>query len=156
MERLSLGLALPVVLAQSGDETADAPDAARVLGDSKVPLTAVGDVGIGAKLTLVQPTGGDFGGFALAVSERFTLPSGDEASYVGEGHVTSTTRLLAEYRLVALGVHASAGTKFRGEEERYALRADTFRRRRGLSHTFRPRVALRFGSDVSTSSPRHR
>lgn len=119
-KRLSLGFDLPFVVAQDGDETASSPDAQRVLGSSELPLTALGDLGIGGKLTLIQPTGGEFGGFALAFTERFTFPTGDEASYIGEGHVTSTSRLLAEYRLVAVGMHLSAGAKFRGEEERFA------------------------------------
>src|SRR6185369_13472072 len=95
------------------------PDSTRVLGDAQLPGQALGDLGLLGKLTLVPPTGGEFGGFALALHERFTLPTGDDASLLGEGNVTSETRLLAEYRLVAFGVHAAAGVKLRGDEARF-------------------------------------
>lgn len=119
--RLLVGLTLPVVLHQAGD--APTSDATRVLGDTWVPAQAVGDLGLVGKLTLVQPTGGDLGGLALALHERFTLPTGDEASFVGEGSVTNELRLLAEYRLIAFGAHLAAGLKLRAAEARFACQA---------------------------------
>lgn len=116
--RLLLGLDLPVLLYQTGDTPTAA--STRVLGDSPLPGQAIGDLGINGKLTLIRPTGGDLGGFALAFHERFTVPTGDPASYLGEGAVTSESRLLAEYRLVALGVHLALGFKIRGENESFA------------------------------------
>lgn len=119
--RLLVGLTLPVVLHQAGD--APTSDATRVLGDTWVPAQALGDLGLVGKLTLVQPTGGDLGGLALALHERFTLPTGDEASFVGEGSVTNELRLLAEYRLIAFGAHLAAGLKLRAAEARFACQA---------------------------------
>ncbi len=116
--RLLLGLDLPVLLYQTGDTPTDA--STRVLGDAPLPRQALGDLGINGKLTLIRPTGGDLGGFALAFHERFTVPTGDPGSYLGEGAVTSESRLLAEYRLVALGVHLALGVKVRGENENFA------------------------------------
>ncbi|WP_437813150.1 hypothetical protein [Sorangium sp. So ce1078] len=119
--RLLVGLTLPVVLHQGGDEPTS--DATRVLGDTWVPAQALGDLGLVGKLTLVQPTGGDLGGLALALHDRFTLPTGHEASFVGEGGVTNELRLLAEYRLIAFGAHLAAGLKLRAAEARFACQA---------------------------------
>ncbi len=117
-ERAALGLDLPFALYQQGDAPTNASKA--VLGRTEIPAQALGDLAITGKLTLVKPTGGDLGGFALALHERFTVPTGSETSFLGEGAVTSSTRLLAEYRLIAIGVHASLGVKLRAEPERFA------------------------------------
>jgi hypothetical protein len=118
--RAALGLDLPFLLLQTGDDPGSMAGAAAVLGAAPLPRQALGDLGITGKLTLVRPTRGEFGGFALALHERLTVPMGDEASYLGEGHVTSETRLLTEYRLLVLGVHAAVGVKVRGGVGRYA------------------------------------
>ncbi|AKT37048.1 thrombospondin type 3 repeat-containing protein [Chondromyces crocatus] len=117
-ERLTLGLDLPVILYQGGDT----PSAAsrQVLGTSAIPAQSFGDLGAVAKFTVLKPTRGEFGGVALALHERLTLPTGSEASYVGEGAVTSETRLLAEYRLVAFGIHVATGIKLRAQEGQVA------------------------------------
>jgi OOP family OmpA-OmpF porin len=119
--RLLLGLDLPVLLYQTGDTPTATSQ--RVLGDAPLPNQALGDLGINGKLTLIRPTGGEHGGFALAFHERFTVPTGDTGSYLGEGAVTSESRLLAEYRLVALGAHLALGVKIRGENENFACGA---------------------------------
>jgi OmpA-OmpF porin, OOP family len=116
--RLALGVDLPVLLYQTGSDPTDASK--RLLGDGVLPAQALGDLGLVGKVTLIRPTAGDFGGFALGIHERFTVPTGDEASYLGEGSVTSETRLLAEYRLVAIALHLTAGFKLRGSTERFA------------------------------------
>ena len=91
--RLQLGLDLPVLLYQTGD----APGAAarRAIGEYVVPAQAFGDLGLYAKLTIVRPTAGELGGFALALDERLTFPTGDTSSFLGEGAISNTARLLA-------------------------------------------------------------
>ncbi len=116
--RAALGVVLPYAFFQSGQAPED--KAADVLGDTRIPAQALGDLALVGKLTLIPPTSGDHGGFALALHERFTLPSGDESSFLGEGDVTSETRFLAEYTTRAVGIFAAAGVKFRGSEERFA------------------------------------
>lgn len=119
--RLTLGLDLPVLVYQAGDTPT--PASKHVTGELLLPTHGLGDLGIIGKLTLVQPTGGEFGGFALALHERVTAPTGDDASFLGEGAATSETRLLAEYRLVVIAIHAAAGLKLRAERERFGCEA---------------------------------
>ncbi|NUQ72286.1 MAG: hypothetical protein HUU21_01890 [Polyangiaceae bacterium] len=119
-KRAAIGLDLPFLLAQSGEDPASMAAASRILGPVPLPENALGDFGITGKLTIVRPTRAEFGGFALALHERLTVPMGDEASYLGEGNVTSETRILTEYRLIAIGVHAALGVKLRGDVGRYA------------------------------------
>jgi len=115
--RFALGFDLPVLIYQTGD----APSAAsrRALGDALLPAQAMGDLALVGKATLVRPAN-ELVGFGLALHERFTVPTGDEASFLGEGTVTSETRLLADYRFVAIAVHAALGFKLRGDTERFA------------------------------------
>ena len=115
--RFALGIDLPVLVYQSGDTPSVA--SRRALGDARLPSQAMGDLALVGKATLIRPKS-EFGGFALALHERFTVPTGDEASFLGEGSVTSETRLLADYRLVAIAVHAALGFKLRGDTERFA------------------------------------
>ena len=109
-ERIALGLSLPTVLYQSGD------DVESLIGTS-LPRTALGDMGVGAKAVLL-PTSG-LGGFGLAALARVTAPTGDRNSYLGEGSVTGELRLLGELRLIALDFRATAGAKVRGSERSY-------------------------------------
>jgi OOP family OmpA-OmpF porin len=118
--RAALGLALPFAIYQGGQPADEAARA--VIGDVRIPAQALGDLALVGKYTLIAPTSGDHGGFALALHERFTLPTGDEASFLGEGDITSETRLLAEYTTRAIGFFAAAGVKFRGSEERFACK----------------------------------
>ncbi len=112
--RLALGLDLPWVLMQMGD---DANAKSReTLGEFAVPRQAVGDLKLVGKLTLVPPTNDELGGFALGLHERVGIPIGDGSSFVAEGHASSETRLLVEYSVVAMSVHAATGIKFRDHE----------------------------------------
>jgi hypothetical protein len=119
--RLQLGFDLPVLLFQTGDAPGVA--ATRALGSYTVPHQAFGDLGLDAKLTLIRPTAGDLGGFALALDERLTVPTGDPSSFLGEGAVTSEARLLGEYRFPMIGVHGALGFKARGHNEDFACGA---------------------------------
>jgi hypothetical protein len=116
--RLTLGFDMPVLIYQNGD--APTPASVAVLGASGVPNQALGDLALNGKLTILRPSNGTAGGFGLALHQRFTLPTGDESSYLGEGAITSETRFLGEFDLIAASVHAAAGLKFRAEQERFA------------------------------------
>lgn len=116
-ERFALGIDLPFVPFQTGDDpTAKTTE---LLGDYSLPSQALGDLKVLAKFTIVPPTSGEFGGFAMALHNRFGVPTGDERSFMGEGHITNEARVLLEYRYLALGVHGAVGFKARAEHEAY-------------------------------------
>jgi hypothetical protein len=126
-ERLTVGVDLPVVLGQTGDEVRFDPEAVRLVGEDPPPLTALGDVGLRAKVTIVKPEVDEQGlsrGFAFGFDDRFTAPSGDERSFIGEGVVTNETRLLAELAYGPVLGHLRAGAKFRGDVGTYACEPD--------------------------------
>ncbi len=110
-DRLAIGLGLPSVLYQTGD------DASELLSDGRLPRTALGDMGFTAKATLL-PTS-SLGGFGLAAIGRVTAPTGDQRSYVSDGSVTGEMRLLGELKLIAVALQASAGARVRGAEQTY-------------------------------------
>lgn len=114
-KRFELGLALPVVLFQSGDTGVET---GVVLQGSKVPSQALGDAVIAAKATL-RPVDEEFGGLGFALVGRLGLPSGSRASTLGEGTVTSEVRGLAELRIVAASLQATVGFKVRAEERNF-------------------------------------
>jgi OmpA-OmpF porin, OOP family len=115
--RLSFGVDVPFIIEQTGDE----PNARTTyaLGTTNIPQRAFGDVAFTAKVVLVKPTAGKMGGFALAFHDRFTVPTGDRGSFLGEGHVTNTARFLAEIRFLVLALHLAGGVKLRAESERF-------------------------------------
>lgn len=115
--RLALGVDLPFIIQQKGDTPNWRTEFA--LGPTNIPARAFGDVAFTAKVVLVKPTAGKMGGFALAVHDRFTVPTGDRGSFLGEGHVTNTTRFLAEIRFLVLALHLAGGVKLRAEAERF-------------------------------------
>jgi OOP family OmpA-OmpF porin len=110
-EQLALGLALPTVLYQDGD---DLPPSA---GASPLPTTALGDPSLVAKASLIPP--GNLGGFGLAALAEVTLPIGNQESYTAEASATGGLRLLAELGLIAFTVRATVGAHVRGSEQRY-------------------------------------
>ena len=109
--RIALGLSLPTALYQSGD------DASALTGAGSLPRTALGDMVFGAKAVLVPPA--ELGGFGLAALARVTAPTGDGASFMGDGAVTGELRLLGELQLVAIAARATAGARVRGAERTY-------------------------------------
>ncbi len=115
--RAQVGLALPVALAQGGDDT---PGTREILGGSTLPARAVGDLAVLAKVN-VKPLR-ELGGTGLALVGRFSLPTGDRASGLGEGAATTEVRALGELRLVSLSVLGSLGFRLRTEERTIGTR----------------------------------
>lgn len=109
-DRAALGVDVPAVVWQTGDF---GPLAHKAMGDSRLPMMALGDVSLTAKANLLSY---DLGGFGLAALARLTLPTGEKASFLGEGAPTSELRLLGEYNLIAASLQATAGFKLRTEE----------------------------------------
>jgi len=109
-ERFALGLDLPVLVYQQGEDNV----ATRGVQGRTPPAQALGDIAFNAKGNLLAP--GSLGGFGLATLFRVTAPSGTTASYLGEGTPTSELRLLGEFKLIAVALQATAGFKLRFEE----------------------------------------
>jgi OmpA-OmpF porin, OOP family len=130
--RVALGIRLPTVLYQQGD------DVTALLGGERLPHTSIGDVAFGTKFTLMPM--GELGGYGLAVLGSMTLPTGDPASYLSDGAVTGEGRLLGEANLVALSVRATAG--FRGRTHPRSFAGERFSNTLpwGLGIAFRPQV----------------
>jgi hypothetical protein len=105
-QRAAIGVDLPVLLYQDG--TSGLP--AAVVSGGRVPTSGVGDVALLGKGTLVSndPHGVPLG-FGLAMLGAVAFPTGDRASFAGDGAITVSLRLLAEYALGAGTVRAIAG-----------------------------------------------
>ncbi len=111
-DRLALGVVLPTVVYQNGDDVR-----ALVPGSERLPHAALGDLALTAKATVIPSRA--LGGFALAALARVNLPTGSAASYVSESAASGELRGLAELGLVALTVRATAGMRVRGAEHSY-------------------------------------
>ncbi len=107
-DRVAVGAILPVMVYQTGSSGMPA----RVVEQGKVPQAGVGDVHLTLKGNLADNKDG---GFGLAALSRVSLPTGDTRSFMGEGAVTASARLLAEYSLVFAAVQGSLGYKLRTE-----------------------------------------
>ena len=114
-ERIALGVSVPSVVYQRGDNLSG-----RVSGATELPIAALGDPTLSAKAILLPA--GELGGFALGAVGRVSLPIGDRTSYVSERSVTGELRLLSELSLIALGLRATVGAKVRGAETSYVDR----------------------------------
>jgi len=110
-ERFALGLDLPFVLYQTGDDNA----ITRAVAGGPPPAQAIGDLAVVAKGNLVSYE--SLGGFGLSTLLRFTAATGGTASYLSDGTQTGELRLLGEYNLIAVTVQATAGFKLRFDEQ---------------------------------------
>jgi OmpA-OmpF porin, OOP family len=113
-KRLAFGLRMPAVMGQTGDTLADS--------SSRVPRSALGDLTLDAKATLLPR--GSLGGFGVAALARMSAPTGDAHSGVATRGITSDLRLLGEIDWIILALRASAGVQLRSE--RQVLFSDTF------------------------------
>jgi OmpA-OmpF porin, OOP family len=104
--RISVGASLPTALDQTGTK----PLPTTVSASGTVPQTAIGDLALNGKATLIDDSQG---GFGLAALGTVTIPTGERASYMGEGSVTVGARLIAEYTLLVATLQASLGYTLR-------------------------------------------
>jgi OOP family OmpA-OmpF porin len=125
-ERFALGAVVPLVLFQEG--ASGLPGS--VSSVDRAPASAIGDIGLSMKAAIVpfctkkescpqvdqeesDPDRRAGGGFRLAGLGNVSLPTGTKTSFAGEGAVTATARLLAEYTLIVASVQASVGYRLR-------------------------------------------
>ncbi len=136
-ERIGVGLSLPAVLAQGGDEPPPS------LGMSNPPpTTALGDLQIDARATLLRQ--GELGGFGLAAQGRFSVPTGNPESFASETQARSEVRLLGELGVLGLSLRGAAGARIRTEERTFAGGTYEHDLPWGLGLVLRPQV---FGID---------
>jgi len=112
--RFALGLRMPAVIGQTGDTLADS--------GSHVPRSALGDLTLDAKLTLLPR--GSLGGFGVAALARVSAPTGDAHGGVSTRGVTGDFRLLGEIDWIILALRANAGVQLRSE--RQSLFSDSY------------------------------
>jgi hypothetical protein len=107
-QRFAIGATIPLVLYQDGSRPLP-PTVSQV---DATPSSAIGDIGINMKGALIRNEGG---GFGLAALGNVTVPTGDRNSFVGEGALTASARILAEYTFLVALAQASLGYKLRTE-----------------------------------------
>jgi OOP family OmpA-OmpF porin len=114
-ERFALGIDVPFVIWQDGAGSTDASasaDGGTV--SSGVPSTALGDVSLAGKATLLSDDRkGIHAGLGTAILGCVSFPTGSRASFIGEGAVTASLGLLAEYALGPASLRTSVGFFFR-------------------------------------------
>jgi OmpA-OmpF porin, OOP family len=136
-ERLGVGVSLPAVLAQGGD---DPPPS---IGTTEpAPATALGDVLFDARATLLPQ--GQLGGFGLAAQGRISVPTGSPASYLSESATRSEVRLLGELGILGSSFRVLAGARVRGSEQRFSGGTFGHDLPWGIGFVLRPQV---FGMD---------
>jgi OmpA-OmpF porin, OOP family len=111
-DRAAVGLDLPIFVWQDG--TSSLPPT--TVSGGSVPTTGLGDLALSGKVTIVSnDRKGIRAGPGLAALGAVTFPTGDRASFMGEGSPTVSLRLLGEYALGVAAARATIG---------YALRVD--------------------------------
>jgi outer membrane protein OmpA-like peptidoglycan-associated protein len=108
-ERLRLGLSVPFVLTQSGEQGSVAGTPIEYSGD-----TALGDIRLGADVRLA----GEYGGpFSIALGVQVHLPTGDRAAYSGDGGARLTPRLLIAGDIAVLAYSLRGGVAYRAQDD---------------------------------------
>jgi OOP family OmpA-OmpF porin len=101
-KHVSLGLSLPTAIYQTGTRSLPAS----ISSSGEAPTSAIGDLGLHGKMTILDASEG---GFGLAGLVTVTVPTGDPSSFLSEGSMTAGARLLAEYTMLVASVQASLG-----------------------------------------------
>jgi hypothetical protein len=107
--RAAFGVSLPMALYQNGIKGLPSS----VSSSGQVPMSAIGDLALQGKVSIVDASQG---GFGLAALANVTIPTGDPESFLGEGSMTAGVRFLAEYTLIVASLEASAGYTVRTEQ----------------------------------------
>ena len=113
-DRAAVAVDMPFSVWQDG--TPSSGFSASVVDGGKVPAGGLGDVAVTAKATIVSnDRKGVAIGPGLAARSTVTLPTGDPASFAGEGALTAAAELLGEYAVGAAALRASLGYFLRPE-----------------------------------------
>jgi hypothetical protein len=135
-DRAQVGIDLPFFLWQGGASNLPAS----VVSGGSVPTTGIGDLALVGKATILSNNRkGLHFGFGLAAIASVSLPTGDRTSFMGEGSVSSSLRVLAEEAIGFATARASLG---------YALRTDTRTWRGSMGLVGAPAGGVTFGDSV--------
>jgi hypothetical protein len=111
-DRVAVGVDVPVFLWQDG--TSGLP--ATIASSSAVPASGIGDIYLHGKAAILDNARtGVSAGPGLSLIGSLSLPTGDRASFQGEGSVTVSVRVLAEYAFALGALRASVGYAARTE-----------------------------------------
>jgi OmpA-OmpF porin, OOP family len=105
-DRAAIGIDVPLLLWQNGSTGLPAAVAA----SGAVPTSSVGDVSLHAKASILDNNrAGVVAGVGVAALATLSLPTGDRASFEGEGSVTASLRVQGEYAFAVGAVRATVG-----------------------------------------------
>jgi OOP family OmpA-OmpF porin len=112
-DRVSVGFDLPLALWQNGDS----PLPQNLVEDGTVPAVAIGDASVLGKVTLLSNDhGAVHTGFGVAVLGAVSLPTGARTSFLSDGVVGGSLRLLGEYALGVGAARVELGYAVRGSQ----------------------------------------
>jgi OOP family OmpA-OmpF porin len=116
-DRAAIGFDLPYVLWQDG-QGSQPPE---VVSAGKVSSSAIGDACVVGKVTIVSNDRKGFSiGPALATLASVSVPTGDRRSFLGDGALTASLGLLAEYAVGAGAMRASVAYDLRPDWRTWA------------------------------------
>ncbi len=107
-EHASLGVVVPAVFGQTGSDNLPSNVASRPIAG-----TALADLGLSAKVKIIDNKNG---GFGLAALAGISIPTGDQSSFAGEGAITANLRVILDYSFVIAHFQASLGYFIRTEQ----------------------------------------
>ena len=114
LERLRLGVSLPIALSQDGSATGAVVNGQRIVGDGGA---GVGDFRAGADLRLI----GQYGdAFTLGFGGRIWFPTGDAQKLLGDGDFRGGPHLALAGDVGALAYAASVGVVYREDNQPFA------------------------------------
>ena len=123
--RASIGFDLPLALWQNGDR----PLPQSLVKNGTVAMTALGDASILGKVTMLSnDRQGVRSGFGLAGLAGLSLPTGNRTSFLSDGAIGGSLRVLAEYAVGVAAARVELGYAARSSQRTWpAATADSSR-----------------------------
>lgn len=118
IDRIQIGMVLPVVIAQSG-VGASPLKLKSVDNDEKIAGAAVGDLRIHAKIQAYRQYPGKNRGVGVAMDVALSMPSGDEYNFAGENGVVFAPLLILDFRRHFLSAGTNVGVRLRSGDKAY-------------------------------------
>jgi OOP family OmpA-OmpF porin len=143
-DRAAVGLDLPIFVWQDG--TSSLPSTTVTGG--VVPTTGVGDLALSGKVAIVSnDRQGIRAGPGLAALGAVTFPTGDRASFMGEGSPTVSLRVLGEYAFGVAAARATIGYTLRVDQRTWPSSGGVVR-----DNILGDRSGVTFGDEIPWSA----